>query len=173
MISKKEQILNTALELFASEGYKAVPTIKIAKTAKVSEGLIFRHFDSKQGLLDAIVEQAIEKTKTLFKPIISEKTPKRVIEKAIELPFLVEENEYHFWKLQFKLKWELEYPSIEKMKPLIDKLTWAFSELDYKEPLREAEILSHVIESISGAILKDGLESQQPLMQFLLKKYIT
>lgn len=171
MISKKEQILDAALELFAEEGYKAVSTSKIAKKAMVSEGLIFRHFENKQGLLDAILGQAIERTQLLFKPIIAEPDPRKVIEQAINLPFSVDENEYHFWKLQFKLKWEIEYPQKEKMQPFIDKLAWAFSKLDYDEPQKEAELLNHIIESISGGILKEGLDSQKPLKEFLLKKY--
>jgi len=172
MTDKKEQILLTALELFANEGYKGVPTSKIAKQAGVSEGLIFRHFTNKEGLLQAIMSLAIEKTAALFKPIISENDPKRVLEKTIVLPFVVEESAYNFWKLQFKLKWEMEYSSAEKMKPLIDKLSWAFAQLDYSEPQAEAEVLNHIIESISGGILKDGLESQSGLKHFLLKKYV-
>jgi len=171
MTDKKEQILNAALALFAAEGYKAVSTNKIAKKAKVSEGLIFRHFENKQGLLDAILGQAVDRTKVLFAPIIAESDPKKVIERGIRLPFTIDESEYPFWKLQFKLKWEIEYSGAEKMRPFIEKLAWAFTELGLKEPQKEAEILNHIIESISGGILKDGLESQKPLMGFLLKKY--
>ena len=41
MTDKKEKILNAALELFANDGYNVTSTSKIAKTAGVSEGLIF------------------------------------------------------------------------------------------------------------------------------------
>lgn len=173
MTDKKEQILLTALELFANEGYKGVPTSKIAKQAGVSEGLIFKHFTNKEGLLEAIMSLAIEKMEALLSPIVSENNPKKVIEKTIAMPFSVKESTYNFWKLQFKLKWEIEYSSADKMKPLIDKLSWAFAQLNYKEPQAEAEILNHIIESISGGILKDGLESQKGLQDFLLKKYVT
>ena len=70
MTDKKEQILIAALELFAEEGYNAISTSKIAKRAKVSEGLIFRHFDNKKGLLDALILEATEKANTLFAPIL-------------------------------------------------------------------------------------------------------
>lgn len=172
MTDKKEQILLTALELFANEGYRRVPTSKIAKQAGVSEGLIFRHFTNKEGLLQAIMRLAAEKTAVLFKPIISENDPQRVLEKTIVMPFTVQESAYNFWKLQFKLKWEIEYSSAEKMKPLIDKLCWAFAQLNYTEPQAEAEVLNHIIENISGGILIDGLESQSGLKDFLLKKYV-
>ena len=47
MIDRKEKILQSALELFAKEGFTATSTSKIAKHAGVSEGLIFRHFGSR------------------------------------------------------------------------------------------------------------------------------
>ena len=116
MTNKKEQILITALELFANEGYKAVATSKIAKVARVSEGLIFRHYTNKQGLLDAILNQAIERTQVLFKPILLEEDPKKVLANAIVLPFTIKKDDYPFWKLQFKLKWEIEYSGLSKNK---------------------------------------------------------
>ena len=171
MTDKKEQILKAALGLFAVEGFHSVSTNKIAKKAMVSEGLIFRHFENKKGLLEAILEHAYGKMGVLLMPIISEQSPKKVIKKCILLPFEIDETEYNFWKLLFKLKWEIEYSSTEKTKPLVDKLAWAFSELNYEEPQREAEILEHLIESISAGILRDGLQSQEILKDFLLKKY--
>lgn len=161
----------SALELFATHGYNGVSTSKIAKEAGVSEGLIFRHYKNKQGLLDAILEQAFEKAAVLYAPIITEQSAKKVLWKAITLPFNVDKGEYHFWKLQFKLKWELEISGREKMQPFIDKLEWAFHELGYPEAKNEAELLNHLLEGIAGGIIKQGFETQEPLKEFLLKKY--
>ncbi|MEM9362970.1 MAG: helix-turn-helix domain-containing protein [Bacteroidota bacterium] len=171
MTDKQESILNVALELFAIHGYTAVSTSKIAKEAGVSEGLIFRHFGNKKGLLDAILNQAYERVTALYSHIIYEENPKTVIRNSITLPFKLEESEYHFWKLQFKLKWELEISSKEKVQPLIEKMAWAFGELKYEDPYNEAQILQHVGESILAGILREGLETQIPLKDFLLKKY--
>jgi hypothetical protein len=58
-----------------------------------------------------------------------------VIAKTISLPFMViDQREQDFWKLQFILKWQPEYNNPKKMKPLLDKLTLAFTELGYREP---------------------------------------
>ena len=171
MTDRQEKILNSALELFATSGYNAVSTSKIAKEAEVSEGLIFRHFKNKQGLLDAVLNQADEKATLLYEHIVTEKEPDQVLSKTITLPFRVDESEYHFWKLQFKLKWELEISGQERRQGLDERLRWAFQELGYKEPEREAQLLQHIMESISGGILKDGYESQEPLKAFLLNKY--
>lgn len=50
------EILNSAMQLFADEGYHAVSTRKIAAKAGVSEGTIFNHFGAKQGLMRALLE---------------------------------------------------------------------------------------------------------------------
>jgi AcrR family transcriptional regulator len=168
---KKENILTTALELFANEGYNAVSTSKIAKKAQVSEGLIFKHFINKKGLLDALMADAEKKVYEVLSPIIFENNPKKVIQKVIELPFTIKETEYGFWKLQFKLKWEQEYYNPEKMKPLIDKLSIAFEALGYEEPLLEARFLEQIMDTISIGILREGLANQMPFKSFLIDKY--
>lgn len=171
MTDKKESILVAALELFANDGYNVTSTSKIAKKAGVSEGLIFRHFRNKKGLLDAIVQDAERKLHEVLAHILFENDPKEVIRMTIELPFKIDKSKHDFWKLQFKLKWDKEYYNPEKMKPLIDKLTWAFSELSFKNPENEAKLLNQIIDSISISILRDGVEAQEPYRIFLLEKY--
>lgn len=171
MTDKKEKILQSALELFANEGVSATSTNKIAKLAGVSEGLIFRHYKSKKGLLNAIIENAEQKVNILFGDIMMQTDPKSVILKTIKLPFLIKKTEYNYWKLQFKLKWEEEYNNPNKMKPLLDKLTWAFTQLNYDFAALEAQYMLQTLESISTEILKGNLTNQQQFKQFLIHKY--
>lgn len=171
MTEKQQKIINTALVLFATEGFNAVSTSKIAKTAGVSEGLIFKHFENKQGLLDAITKDAELKISQVFTPILFESDPKEIIKKTIALPFNVNEKDYNFWRLQFKLKWETNYHNPDKMKPVLAQLEQAFQALGYKEPAKEAMLLNQIIESISTGILRDGLNSQAFMQEFLTQKY--
>jgi AcrR family transcriptional regulator len=57
----RKAILNASLELFAKKGFSATTTDEIAKKAKVSKGLIFSHFSSKENLLISIMDEAIER----------------------------------------------------------------------------------------------------------------
>jgi AcrR family transcriptional regulator len=171
MADKKTSILLAALELFANEGYAATPTSKIAKEAGVSEGLIFRHFGSKQGLLDALMKEVEARLAKVFAPVLEEQDPKKAIRKAIEIPFIVEEEEYDFWRLQFMLKWQKEYNDPEKTRPLLEKLTMCFSILRYGNPGREAEILNYIIEGVSAEILKGNVHRSTPLRAFLFERY--
>lgn len=171
MTDKQESILTAALELFANEGFAATPTSKIAKKAGVSEGLIFRHFGSKQGLLDALMLEVEVRLGKIFAPVLEENDPKLAIRKAIQMPFIIEEKEYDFWRLQFMLKWQKEYNNPEKTKPLVDKLTLCFSILRYGNPGREAEVLNYIIEGVSSEILKGNVHRTTPLKSFLFERY--
>lgn len=50
-------ILDAAEELFAKKGYDATATSAIAKKAKVTTGLVFYYFPSKELLLKALIEE--------------------------------------------------------------------------------------------------------------------
>lgn len=171
MTDKKEKILKSALELFANEGVNATSTSKIAFNAGVSEGLIFKHFKNKKTLLNALVENAEVKAGLLLITILQQNDAKSVIRKTIELPFTINRSEYDYWKLQFKLKWEQEYNHPKKMQPLIDKLTWAFTELNYEEPVLEAQLLNTILEAMSTEILKGNFTNQTQFKEFLIQKY--
>ena len=171
MTDKKEKILISALELFANEGYDRVSTSKIAKMAVVSEGLIFRHFGSKKELLMAIMSDAEQRYQKMLGPIVFETEPKKVLRKLIELPRSIEENEFDYWRLQFKLKWQAEYNKPDKMRPLLDKLEWAFEALAYVDPKLEAFMLNQILDAASMNLLSGEEPMSKEYEAFLLKKY--
>ena len=53
---KCAQILKTAAELFALQGYDDTPTAQIAERAKVSEGALFHQFPTKRDLFYRLAE---------------------------------------------------------------------------------------------------------------------
>ena len=54
MLSTKDKIYQSALELFASQGIQLTSTAQISKKAGVASGTLFVHFKSKQELIDTI-----------------------------------------------------------------------------------------------------------------------
>ena len=57
----REAILSASLDLFAKRGYSGTTTEQIAKKARVSKGLIFSHFETKQDILFAIVDEQFDR----------------------------------------------------------------------------------------------------------------
>jgi AcrR family transcriptional regulator len=171
MTEKQEKIVQAALQLFAKEGYHATSTSKVAKHAGVSEGLIFRHFGNKDGLLQAILDEGERRLKAMFVDIVMETDPRKVIEKTITMTGKIDVSDYDFWKLQFKLKWELEVSGDKKMEPLKMALTNAFIKLNYESPELEAQLLLLFLDGIGSAVLKGSSIDAEALIQFLLTKY--
>jgi hypothetical protein len=83
----------------------------------------------------------------------------------------IDKSDYGFWKLQFKLKWELEISGDEKMEPLKMALANAFKKLDYEDPEMEAALLLLFIDGLGSAVLKGSTIDPHAMIQFLLKKY--
>lgn len=58
----RQRLIDTAMELFAERGFDGVTVRDIAREADVSIGLINHHFDSKEGLREAVDAHFIERT---------------------------------------------------------------------------------------------------------------
>jgi AcrR family transcriptional regulator len=69
---RREQLINVATRLFAEHGYEATTTKDIAKSAGVTEPILYRHFKSKQELFVAIVRNVSEQTLEHWQQIIAE-----------------------------------------------------------------------------------------------------
>lgn len=60
MKTSKEEILLTALKLFAERGFEAVSTSMIARELGITKGALYRHFKNKQAIFDSIIEKMYE-----------------------------------------------------------------------------------------------------------------
>jgi AcrR family transcriptional regulator len=59
-------ILNTALDLFSTNGYDATSVAEICSKAKISKGAFYHHFPSKQGLFLSLMETWLESVDGMF-----------------------------------------------------------------------------------------------------------
>src|SRR5262245_15748384 len=59
---RKKQLLAHAKQLFVTLGYQATTTEKIARSAGVSEPVLYRHFPSKKGLFLEVLQEVREAT---------------------------------------------------------------------------------------------------------------
>lgn len=59
---RREQLLDSAADLFATHGYARATTSQLARAAGVTEPIIYRHFDSKRALFVALIERTGEDT---------------------------------------------------------------------------------------------------------------
>jgi AcrR family transcriptional regulator len=59
--NKKQVIIRTAIDLFASQGYNGSTTLQIGETAGVTEPAFFYYFKTKGELFAEIIESIFKK----------------------------------------------------------------------------------------------------------------
>lgn len=66
--SRRLQIMEAALKLFATEGYGHSSISMLAKQAGISKGLMYNYFESKEALLAALLDHGMNVYVDLFDP---------------------------------------------------------------------------------------------------------
>ena len=61
--AKRQDIIKAAIEVFAKNGFRGTTTRDLAAHADVNEAIIFRHFNTKQELYRAILEEKVSQGK--------------------------------------------------------------------------------------------------------------
>lgn len=96
---KKKLIMDTALELFAENGFHATSISQIAKKAGISKGLTYNYFESKDEILDQIVKTGFDSIYSHFDldhdGVLTTDEFKYFIRKSFQV---ISENR-RFWKL--------------------------------------------------------------------------
>jgi TetR/AcrR family transcriptional regulator len=57
--NRRQQLIQVAVDLFSRKGFKGTTTREIAAAAGVTEAIIFRHFETKEQLYTAIIDQRL------------------------------------------------------------------------------------------------------------------
>ena len=170
MTEKQSKILKSALKLFAQQGFDSTSTSKVAKDAGVSEGLIFRHYKNKQGLLEAIIAEGMNQATKLIDGVLAIDDSKEFIKTAISLPFLIDKSEYDFWRLMYSLKWQQGVYRNDAFEKLNERLVVAFIDLGYSNAKEEADFIEVITDGVAtGVLLKEADFSS--MLPVILKKY--
>jgi AcrR family transcriptional regulator len=83
----RQRIVNAAVELFAEGGYQATGLGDIIDRAEMTKGALYYHFDSKEALATAIIEEAANAALMAFRSISEPSSP--ALENMIHGVFVV------------------------------------------------------------------------------------
>ena len=64
--ARREQVLRAAAECFHRKGYHGAGMAEISRTAGMSAGHIYNYFDSKEAIIESIIEQDMEEMFSIF-----------------------------------------------------------------------------------------------------------
>ena len=157
MTSTKGKILKIALHLFAQSGFDAVSTSQIADALSITKGALYRHFESKQAIFDAILSKMEqndkEKSDVNNVPAQSlDKTPNAYQKVSLENVFRFSLEMFRYWTeddfaSSFRKILTIEQYKSEKMRDLyaqylssgpVSYVSDIFKSLKIKEPYAEA-----------------------------------
>jgi AcrR family transcriptional regulator len=102
-MDKKEQIVQVAAQLFAKKGFENTPLSLVCDTAKVSKGLIFHHFKSKNDLLRAIFSNTTQLIVEMNRPEPDLQHPHESLVRLIESFFTQLQADKLFFQLNLNM----------------------------------------------------------------------
>jgi len=174
--NRRRQIMDAALELFASEGYSHCSISLLAQHASISKGLMYNYFESKEALLIAIIEDGMQVLMDLIDPNQDGALDSEEVEGFIRSTFKSIRENSQFWILFISVVLQPGVKEFLKGKPFSSvmerfgpKLIEYFEKMGYEDPYLEMLTFSALIEGY-GLILVYYVP-QEELPERVIKKF--
>jgi len=146
--------MQTALELFAREGYHSCSVARIAEYAGISKGLLYNYFTSKEDLLDSIMALGIEKFHNILEEIQHELDTPEELMMYIHGGFEIIRREPEFYRLLFSVFFQ---PGVsdasqiryrETLEHLTQDIAVYFKTKGDPNPAEKAMLLGNIIDGV-------------------------
>lgn len=177
--SRKQQIMDVALKLFADKGYDSTPISKIAKEAEISKGLLYNYFKSKEELLIQIVNAGFQEMFSYFDANKDGILTKEEFIYFIEEMFNLMSRKLNFYKFYFSLMvqptvWKLfEIQFTEVLGPLMATLTNYYERRGSSDPEAEAMMVGAILDGVGfNYIFNPELYPLERVKQLVIKRFV-
>lgn len=172
-MNRKLSIAQTAERLFAERGFDNTSTQLVAKEAGVSEALIFKHFGSKDKLLEYLIKNGYRRIVEHNRGMLQEGEPIDFIHSLLDLPHKLVTEEPRFWELQYRLI-DMPVSTSEHerfLQPVNTRLMKAFKAIGYEQPQEETQLLLLLVDALWKREVVQGSGSTLALAQLMKQKY--
>lgn len=110
---RREQLLDTAVTLFAERGFAGATTSELARAAGVTEPIIYRHFRSKKDLFIAVIERTSALTMEMWERQLSNaKDPATRLRRLIGANPMVSDKGRGIYRVVVQAMMEIEDPDV-------------------------------------------------------------
>ena len=151
--TRRKQIMEAALELFATEGYSHCSISQLATHAGISKGLMYNYFESKEALLIAIIEEGMQDIMIMIDPNQDGTLEPKEVEGFIRSTFSSIRENLQFWVLFINVVLQPPVKEFLEGKPFSGimerfgpKLLDYFEKMGYEDPMLEMLTFSAMIE---------------------------
>ena len=158
---RKAQIKKVALEIIYEEGLEGSSISKIAKRAKISKGLLYNYYESKEEMIKEIIQDGIKPFVEIFDP---NKDGILTVEEAkyfIDEMFHILESNLKYWRLYFSVMLQpkvmvlVKDDFVKMMAPFIKILVEYFKTRGSDNPEVDMKIALALIDGIGFNYLQD------------------
>lgn len=112
---RREQLLDTAVGLFAEKGFAGATTAELAKAAGVTEPIIYRHFVSKKDLFVAVIDRTSELvTQTWERQLKTARDPAHRLRRLIGANPMISDRGRGFYRVIIQAMMEIDDEEILK-----------------------------------------------------------
>ena len=174
----REKIILAAIELFSAQTYHNTSVADISKKAGISKGLIYNYFETKEDILNGIVEYLFSIGDQMMAESRNDEDPKSELRNMIQQVFQFLHQQAHLSRMMIPLALELESFQIindimkKKMEDYLGRLMLLFKEMGYEDPEMEAWTLGVLFDGVSLDYAVIGKELPiERIGKYLYKKY--
>ncbi|MCB0804879.1 MAG: TetR/AcrR family transcriptional regulator [Bacteroidales bacterium] len=176
---RRQQIMNTALQLFAANGFSNTSISQIAAKAKISKGLMYNYFTGKDDLLQAIFEQGFNEMFEMFDPNKDGVLTKEEFTYFIEETFKLMDDKRDFYKLYFALMMQ---PSVWKkfrfsmndiVAPFLKLMEDYYTKRGVKDPGTEAIMVGALLDGIGfNFVYNPDLYPLEKVKKLVIERFV-
>lgn len=161
--ASKEKIFQTAFNLFATHGYSRTSVDSIARKAKISKGLIYHYFSSKEEILRGLFTRFVEET---GQQMIGDKnqSPKEVLRNLIDfsVSFIIQEEKLNRLMIALVIQPDV-IKGIKKDMVKLREGWWGIlistlKQLGHKNPEAEGYFLGALLDGVGLGYIAMGKE---------------
>jgi AcrR family transcriptional regulator len=151
----RDRILRAAVRLFSRRGFDGTSVRAIADAAGVAQGLLYAHFDSKEGLLIALMDASVFDVEQTLNQADQEPTAQGFVSRLLRAAVLLLDEHRDLWRLSYALRHQpevlvsLEAPTKKFAATTGQRLGKALEKRGVPNAAIEAMILFALVDGIS------------------------
>ncbi|MFB6318566.1 TetR/AcrR family transcriptional regulator [Saccharicrinis sp. FJH54] len=175
---KIKLISEAALTLFADKGYANTSISMIAKKAGISKGLLYNYFESKDELLESILQIGFEEINEIYDLNKDGELEIHEMEYFIREIFNRIKANTNFWKLYFQVSIQpdvidkLQVKMKEMIITFMHSLMRYFHNMGFKNPQVEAVMFGSLLDGITfNYVLNPAMFPIDEIVEEIIQKY--
>lgn len=176
---RQQQIMTVALKLFADDGFANTSISKIAAKAKISKGLMYNYFKSKDDLLQAIFVKGFEEMMAFFDPNNDGVLTREEFIYFINETFKLMDEKRDFYKLYFALVmqptvWKtFQFSMNDIIGPLLQMMEAYYKQKGVKNPALEAIMMGALMDGIGfNFVYNPSLFPLEELKEMIIERFV-